>query len=252
MADPLTTPFQNQLFDLGPSRGIRTDERSDFRATSQFQDALQDGLLVTLILGCMLLAYFVWEIKMRQPRPALAEPISPLEGVEPASARGGPQAAQAERPIQTAGSFAATTGLKLLWAIGAFVLTLIISGIAVSAVISLINGPRYRLEAGRFGGVVLGALLVAYLGWRRAPTPEQARQYVSRYMPHLGLHARLAIAVAVPWTIILLVAVYEFEWLGRYWYANQWTRFAFALVGPPLLVPAIVMLWRWALRRDPL
>mgnify|MGYP001129384468 CR=1 FL=1 len=176
-------------------------------------------------------------------RPEAAEPVSMsprtmLDG-------GGSDAARAAYM----GNVVARIGLKIVWALAAFLLCLIISSLMVLAVLYLIHGPRYSPNPARFGGVLIGALFAAFWGWKRAPAPDQVLSFCRRRIELLGWPVRLAIAVAVPWAIFILVAVYEFEWLGYYWRGSEYVRFWLALIGPPLLAPLIVQLWNWALRK---
>lgn len=261
LAEFIARSQSDPLHDLGPYRGIRAHERADFLAASPFSEALDNGLAVTILLGLVLVAYLIWEVRNYRSRQSRAlrrsnlVPAMEMAAMTPSEA---PRQHDVARSTPTITDRAETHegsdlwlrfGLKLFWAIGAFLLTLIIASLAAIAVLYVIYGPRFTPSAGRFGTVVIAALFAAYWGWKGAPTPEAARSYLGGQAGLLSWPVRLAIAVAVPWTIFILVAVFEFGWLGSYWRGSQHLRFWLALIGPPLLTPLIVALWNWALRK---
>lgn len=249
------------LDGLGSYRAIRPNERADFLSASTFSEALDNGLAVTILLGLLLGAYLIWEARnyrARQSRRLRRSDLAPAMAMATGAPSEAPRQQDVARSTPTISDSAEISersdvwlrlGLKLAWALGAFLLTLILSALAVLAVLYLIYGPRFSANGGRFGSVIIAALFAGFWGWKRAPTPDQALAF---FRGHAGLQSwpvRLAIAVAVPWTIFILVAVFEFGWLGSYWRGNQHLRFWLALIGPPLLAPLIVALWNWALRK---
>ena len=115
--------------------------------------------------------------------------------------------------------------LKLVSACAGFLVFVLASVIAVSAVRALSGFQPIGTSRPMPPGVLIGGFVGAFAGWRAAPQPAA----VLSTLKTLPGPVRLAVAVGASWAPIVLVAVFEFDWLGHYWREAEWARFLLAL-----------------------
>lgn len=143
--------------------------------------------------------------------------------------------------------------LRITWSLMGFFGSLLAGIIAVELVRYLAGSHGYYRPPP--GGVLIGALAGAWVGWRYAPSPSRIRELVSRLTETAEL--RVLIALFVPWALVVLGAVLIFDAIPTRYLSfspaypttlaqQAWFQLISLLFGPPAIIAIAVRLFRWA------